>query len=62
MTFSHDSKLNDIAARALAGERLAFADGVALYETNDLPALGKLADTSGATGTAARPISTSTGT
>ena len=45
MNFSHDSRLNNIAERALAGERLSFADGVALYETSDLPALGKLADT-----------------
>ena len=45
MTFSHDEKLNQIATRVLAGERLSFADGVALYETGDLPALGKLADT-----------------
>ncbi|HEY3582437.1 MAG TPA: hypothetical protein VGK82_17915, partial [Pyrinomonadaceae bacterium] len=45
MTFSHDLRLNKIAERALAGERLSFDDGVALYETSDLPALGKLADT-----------------
>src|SRR5918994_1147786 len=44
MTFSHDEKLNEIATRVAAGERLSFADGVALYATNDLPALGKLAD------------------
>src|ERR1043165_3218523 len=45
MNFSHDLRVNKIAERALAGERLSFADGVALYETSDLPALGKLADT-----------------
>ena len=44
MNFSHDPKLNDIAAKAAAGERLAVADGLALYATDDLPALGKLAD------------------
>src|SRR5688572_31091032 len=45
MTFSHDEKLNEIASRASKGERLTFEDGVALYATSDLPALGKLADT-----------------
>src|SRR5918999_461503 len=45
MNFSHDDKLNEIAERTIAGERLSFADGVALYATDDLPALGKLADT-----------------
>ncbi len=45
MNFSHDHKLNDIAARVEAGARLSFADGMALYATDDLSALGKLADT-----------------
>lgn len=45
MLFSHDSKLVEIASRLEAQERLTFADGVALYETDDLTALGKLADT-----------------
>ena len=45
MNFSHDEKLNEIAKRVTTGERLSFADGVALYATSDLPALGKLADT-----------------
>src|ERR1041385_7171883 len=44
MIFSHDEKLNEIATRVNNGERLSFADGVALYATDDLPALGKLAD------------------
>jgi aminodeoxyfutalosine synthase len=44
MNFSHDPTLNKIAARVEAGERLTFEDGVALYRTDDLPALGKLAD------------------
>jgi len=44
MLFSHDSKLVEMAGRLEAQERLTFADGLALYETDDLPALGKLAD------------------
>lgn len=44
MTFSHDQKLNEIALQVEAGERLSFADGMALFATDDLPALGKLAD------------------
>jgi aminodeoxyfutalosine synthase len=44
MNFSHDLTLNTIATRVQAGERLAFEDGVALYATDDIPALGKLAD------------------
>lgn len=44
MDFSHDSKLIDIATRIATGERLSFADALALYATDDLPALGKLAD------------------
>ncbi len=45
MFLSHDKKLNDIEIRVEAGERLTFEDGVALYATDDLNALGKLADT-----------------
>ena len=45
MSFSHDQHLNKIAEQVMASERLTFADGMALYATNDLPALGKLADT-----------------
>lgn len=44
MKFSHDTKLNLIAEKVEANERLTFADGVALFETDDLPALGRLAD------------------
>src|SRR5919205_3154592 len=44
MRFSHDPKLNELAARVEAGERLSFADGVALFRTEDLHALGRLAD------------------
>src|SRR5213592_4280841 len=44
MDLSHDSNLNEIAIRLSAGERLSFADAVALFATEDLPALGKLAD------------------
>ncbi len=45
MNFSHDNKLAEISTRVEAGKRLTFADGVALYATDDLQALGKLADT-----------------
>ncbi len=45
MIFSHDQKLNALVLKVEAGERLSFEEGVALYETNDLPALAKLADT-----------------
>lgn len=45
MNFSHDEALNQIEEKVEAGERLSFDDGVALYSTTDLPALGKLADT-----------------
>jgi len=44
MNFSHDTKLNELAAKVEAGRRLTFADGVALYATDDLNALGRLAD------------------
>jgi aminodeoxyfutalosine synthase len=44
MKLSHDPKLNELAARVEAGERLSFADGVALFRTEDLHALGRLAD------------------
>ncbi|HEV2704649.1 MAG TPA: aminofutalosine synthase MqnE [Pyrinomonadaceae bacterium] len=44
MKFSHDPKLNDIAPRVEAGERLTFEDGVALFATDDLAALARLAD------------------
>ncbi len=44
MQFSHDPRLNELAAQVAAGERLSFADGLALYATDDLAALGKLAD------------------
>ncbi len=38
-----DSRLEPIAQKVLAGERLSFDDGVALYRSNDLLALGWLA-------------------
>ena len=44
MKFSHDRILVAIAEKVEAGERLSFADGLALFATDDLPALGKLAD------------------
>ena len=45
MNFSHDKNLAEIANRVEAGERLSFEDGLALYATDDLSGLGKLADT-----------------
>lgn len=45
MNFSHDKNLRQIADKVAAGERLSFADGMSLYHSDDLPALGKLADT-----------------
>ena len=44
MQFSHDKNLNWIAEKVEFNERLTFEDGVMLYNTNDLNALGKLAD------------------
>src|SRR5918994_7925946 len=44
MNFSHDPKLLELAAKVEAGERLTFADGLALFATEDVPALGRLAD------------------
>lgn len=44
MNFSHDRKLIEIADKIQAQERLSLADGLALYASDDLPALGKLAD------------------
>jgi len=45
MNISHDPKLNEISAKVRTGERLSFDDGLALFNTDDLNALGKLADT-----------------
>jgi aminodeoxyfutalosine synthase len=39
-----DSRLEPLAGRVLAGERLSFDDGVALFRTNDLLAVGWLAN------------------
>jgi aminodeoxyfutalosine synthase len=44
MQFSFDPKLRDIAFKVEDRERLSFDEGVALYSTADLNALGKLAD------------------
>ena len=41
---SHDPRLIPIAARVLAGERLSFADGVTLYGSSDVLAVGWLAN------------------
>ncbi len=44
-TFSMgDASLESIRAKVLAGKRLSFDDGVALYRTNDLLGLGRLAN------------------
>jgi aminodeoxyfutalosine synthase len=45
MKFSHDPNLERISDKVDARERLSFEDGLALYMTDDLPALSKLADT-----------------
>ena len=46
MTFSLDfGPLSDIHEKVLAGERLSFDDGVRLYRSHDLSALGQLAQT-----------------
>ena len=45
MNFSHDDKLNEIAERTIAGERLSFDDGLFLYSPAvDLNELGALAN------------------
>ena len=44
MNFSHDPRLNELASKVEAGERLSFEDGVALLASDDVPALGRLAD------------------
>jgi aminodeoxyfutalosine synthase len=44
MNISHDRKLAMVANKVEGGERLSFDDGLALFATDDLPALGKLAD------------------
>jgi len=45
MQFSFDKNLAEIAEKVDLGERLSFADGMALYATEDMNTLGKLADT-----------------
>ncbi len=45
MQLSFDSRLEEISERINSGERLSLEDGVALYNTEDLNGLGKLADT-----------------
>src|SRR6476619_5810910 len=45
MQFSFDPDLTDIAFKVEDGERRTFDDGVALYRSNDLNTVGKLADT-----------------
>jgi len=43
MQFSFDPNLRDIADKVADGERLTFDEGISLYRTDDLNALGKLA-------------------
>jgi aminodeoxyfutalosine synthase len=45
MQLSFDANLNRIAEKVDAGERVTFEEGVDLFNTGDLNALGKLADT-----------------
>ncbi len=45
MNFSHDPKLNQIFQKVDRQERLSFEDGLALFATDDLAALAKLANT-----------------
>lgn len=42
--FFEHSELRDIADRVVQGERLSFDDGVRLFESNDLLAVGRMAD------------------
>ena len=44
MQFSFDTNINDIAKKIEDGGRLTFGEGMALFATEDLNALGKLAD------------------
>ena len=39
-----DAALKPIAQKVFSGERLSFEDGVALYDSNDLLAIGHLAN------------------
>jgi aminodeoxyfutalosine synthase len=41
---THDSRLEPIAAKVMAGERLSYEDGLVLYRTNDILAVGWLAN------------------
>lgn len=44
MNYFSDPKIGSIAEKVDAGERLSFEEGLALYETEDLHGLGRLAD------------------
>ncbi|REJ77548.1 MAG: aminofutalosine synthase MqnE [Acidobacteria bacterium] len=44
MNFFIDEKLGEIANKIKTGDRLTFEEGLALYETEDLHGLGRLAD------------------
>jgi aminodeoxyfutalosine synthase len=43
--FLLDRALAPIAVKVMAGERLSFADGLAIFRTDDLHSIGRLADT-----------------
>ena len=42
--FLLDSKLEPVADKVMAGERLSFADGLTLFQSDDLHGVGRLAD------------------
>jgi aminodeoxyfutalosine synthase len=42
--FLLDSKLEPVADKVIAGERLSFADGLTLFQSDDLHGVGRLAD------------------
>jgi aminodeoxyfutalosine synthase len=44
MSFFYDTRLEELAGKLAGGERLSFEDGLALYGTDDLNSLGRLAD------------------
>jgi aminodeoxyfutalosine synthase len=44
MSFFYDTRLEEIAKKVAGQERLSFEEGLALYRTDDLNGLGRLAD------------------
>ena len=41
---THDTRIEPVAEKVFAGERLSFEDGVTLYDSNDVLAVGWLAN------------------